>query len=144
MQHNPDSYNIAQKLFIRDGNKLLIVRGADTGKLDFPGGRINVDEFSVSLKKSLMREVKEEVGSALKFKVNIQPIVLFRHQVPAGKHKGLRIFLIGYEAIYQAGSIKLSSEHSEYFWQDLDKVEDLENQFLQGIWEGVRQYLSKT
>ena len=142
-KHQPDSYHISQKLFIRDKNKLLIFRLKQGGILDLPGGRINTDEFNVPLKQSLLREAREEVGADLKFAVNLKPVVLFRHQVPDGRRDaGSRIFLIGYEAEYLRGLVKLSNEHSEYFWQDLAKIKKLKDQFFPGVWEGVRQYLN--
>ena len=137
----PDSYNIAQKLFIRDKNKLLVFRDQRTGKLDFPGGRIDDNEFNIPLKACLMREVREEAGDGLELEINMRPVALFRHTIQTDSQKGQRVFLIGYEAIYQGGKIKLSDEHSEYFWQDIAQIKELKPQFWPGVWEGVEEYL---
>ena len=136
----PDFYNIALKLFLIKKDKLLILEGATPGFLDIPGGRIGQGEFKRPLVAILQREVKEEIGS-VKYSLNSQPIIFWRWEAPSGKHKGLRIFYLGYEGKYLSGRIKLSPEHTGYRWADLKSFAP-KQEFKCGYIQAVEDYLA--
>lgn len=46
---NHGFFQITQKLFLRDGNQLLVLRDRKSGHGDLPGGRMNEDEFFFGL-----------------------------------------------------------------------------------------------
>lgn len=138
---DPDLYYVAIKLFIRDGDKLLILSDS-YGDGDLPGGRLNKDEFGTSLENIVSREVTEELGPDLKYQLG-GPAVFMRHerieQSKADKPT-VRIFAIGFEAKYLGGEIRLSDEHANFVWES---VKDLKpEQYFEGGWLiGVQEYL---
>lgn len=136
----PDFYNVALKLFLVKKDKLLILEGATPKFIDIPGGRIGKGEFNISLETILRREVKEEIGN-VEYSLNNQPIIFWRYEVPIGKHKGRRIFYLGYEGKYLGGRIKLSTEHTAYRWVDL-KFFVPRQEFKGGFIQAVEDYLA--
>jgi hypothetical protein len=50
--------------------------------------------------------------------------------------------LVFFEAEYFGDEIKISDEHTDHKWLDLDKIE-LEKYFKSGILEGIKMYLGK-
>ena len=137
-------YYVAVKIFLRDGGKLLILKD-EYGDWDLPGGRLRESEFNTPLEKVVDREIKEEVGPDVKYKLG-EPRAFMRHQrqeqTMAGKPQ-VKIFAIGYEAGYLGGNIKLSSEHTDLLWVDV-KTFKPEKYFKGGWLKGVQDYLKKT
>ena len=140
--YDKDLYFVAVKLFIRDGDKLLITHDI-FGSWDLPGGRIKKDEFKASLPSVINRKMVEELGHDFKYSYG-EPAVFFR--VEREEHgldnKKIRIFAIGYEALYEGGEIKLGDHHDKYEWVDIKTFEP-EDYFVDGWIDGVREYLSK-
>jgi len=50
--------------------------------------------------------------------------------------------LIGYEALYEGGEVKLGDHHDKYEWVDI-KTFKPEDYFVDGWLEGVQEYLAK-
>lgn len=136
----PDFYHIALKLFLIKKDQLLILEGATPKFIDIPGGRIGQGEFKTPLSAILRREVKEEIGN-VKYLLNIQPLIFWRYEVPSGKHKGRRIFYLGYEGKYLSGIIKLSKEHTAYRWVDLKSFTP-KLEFKCGFIQAVEDFLT--
>lgn len=89
---------------------------------DFPGGRIHQAEMKTPLVKAFAREVREEVGSKVKYELKEVPVAIGRHQYFSRKDKENKyLFWILFEGIYKGGEIKLSEEHVEYKWVKLTK-----------------------
>jgi len=135
----PDFYNVAVKAFVRKGDRVLIMRTAVDKMGDLPGGRIGVGEFDISLEEVLRREIEEELGSEVRYRI-IGPAALFRHRRPEIMEKNLperRILMIGFELEYESGDIKLSDEHDEYRWMSLDEAETA---LPGGQQDGIRKY----
>ncbi len=140
--YDKDLYFVAVKLFIRDGDKLLITHDI-FGSWDLPGGRIKKDEFKSSLESVINRKMKEELGNDFKYSYG-EPAVFFR--VEREEHgldnKKVRIFAIGYDALFDGGAVKLGDHHDKYEWVDIKTFEP-KDYFVDGWLDGVQEYLSK-
>ncbi|MFH0780307.1 MAG: NUDIX domain-containing protein [Parcubacteria group bacterium] len=144
-----DFYQISLKALIKnDKNEILILKGLLSGSYakfyDLPGGRIDDNEFNMPFDKILIREIGEEIGK-VKIKLNMKPVALSRHMIPArltASKKALRILHVFFEAKLLAGKIKISDEHLGYRWQKITK-RNIKQYFCTGILEGVREYLKK-
>jgi len=123
-EHSPDLFQVTQKLLITDDqNQLLILKAVIGDFYDLPGGRLNLQEFNVSLPQCLEREVVEELGTEVKLEIEYQPVavepgVLWDKHLQTDHYR--RIFILGYKAKYLGGEIKLSDEHEFYKWVDID------------------------
>ncbi|MDB5161136.1 MAG: hypothetical protein JWO96_516 [Candidatus Saccharibacteria bacterium] len=137
-----DLYFVAVKLFLRDGNKLLITHDI-FGSWDLPGGRIKRNEFDVTLESVIERKVREELGPEVKYDLG-KPIVFFR--VERGEHglggQKVRIFAVGYEAKYLGGEVKLGDHHDKIEWIEVETFKP-QDYFTGGWLTGVREYLKR-
>ncbi len=142
-----DFYQISLKLILNNskGKTLLMkAQNKDTyaGFYDFPGGRINVDEFEVPLPDIVRREVREEIGD-VEYTLNTHPVAVARHLIPAHisvLKRDVRVLYLLYEGIYTGGEVRVSYEHTGFEWMDLMNIE-LEKYLKSGNLEGVRMYL---
>ena len=110
------------KLILRKKNKILILTESATGFLDFPGGRVERKEITLPIKNIFKREIDEELGKDVKYKI-LGPAIQYRRRNRFTKRYAL---ITAYEAEYLSGEIKLSSEHNKYEWVDPKKY-DLKN-----------------
>ncbi len=104
---------VGLKLLLKKGNEFLFLKTA--GKpifWDLPGGRVDNVEGEVSLEKILKREIKEELGNKIKYKLGV-PLFQFRRK---GRHGACFNLLTVYEGKYLGGGVKISFEHSAYKW----------------------------
>jgi mutator protein MutT len=113
------NFRIATKAFIVNKNKLLIIKREpkDVQKpniWEIPGGRIDLGEDPYL---GLMREIKEETG------LYIQPIcpLSVRH---FERDDGQIITILVFFCELTGGQLKLSEEHSESEWIELDKCKE--------------------
>jgi len=106
------TFNISFKLILRKNDKILILTESATGFLDFPGGRIEKNEVKLPIKDLFKREITEELGKDVKYKI-LGPIIQYRRY---NKYTKIHALITAYEAKYLSGDIKLSSEHSKYEW----------------------------
>jgi len=135
-----DLYFVAVKLFIRDGDKLLITHDI-FGSWDLPGGRIKKDEFEKPLDKIIQRKIHEELGEDIKIDVGKSNDIFFRVERKEQKlGKLVRIFAIGYDAEYLGGEVELGDHHDKLEWVDL-KTFQPEKYFTGGWLKGVQEYL---
>ncbi len=141
-KYDKDLYFVAVKLLIRDGNKLLITHDV-FGAWDLPGGRIKKDEFKASLSSVIERKMGEELGSEFKYSVGV-PSVFFRveREEHGLNNQKVRIFAVGYEAVYEGGEVQLGDHHDKYEWVDIDRFKP-EEYFVDGWLEGVQEYLAQ-
>jgi len=136
-----DLYYIAVKLLLRDGIKLLVTHDI-FGDWDLPGGRIRKDEFNKPLESVIERKISEELGSEVKYQLG-EPKVFFRVERQEHDLQGqmVRIFGVGYEAQYLAGTIDLGQHHDRMEWVDLTTFQP--EQYFTGGWlAGVQEYIS--
>lgn len=90
------------KVIIKVKNRMLLLK-KPTGKYEFAGGHLNVNE---TFRKAAIREVFEETGIVLN---KLKPIFA---------EKDFRLYL----AQPKIMKITLSDEHIDYVWAKIDKV----------------------
>ena len=118
----PQSFMISLKILLKNKKgEYLLLKTPDTtpgwfGKYDLVGGRINDNEVNIDFHKLISREVKEEIGPKIKYKLRKDPVALGKYQFKDGRC----ILYILFEAKYISGKIKISEEHTEYIWKKLN------------------------
>lgn len=138
-----DSYFVAVKMLLRDGDKLLITHDV-FGAWDIPGGRIRHDQFKVSLEEVLAGKIKEELGIDLKYELgDIKATFRVERTEIGHTDRTVRVFAVGYEAKYLGGEIKLGDHHDKYEWIDLQNV-NLADYASPGGWvEQLDKYIAQ-
>ncbi|MFH0874007.1 MAG: NUDIX hydrolase [Candidatus Komeilibacteria bacterium] len=111
MKREVASYQVGPKLLLRKGSKYLFLYMPRHPWFDWPGGRIDIGEEHVPFEAILRREVTEELGSKLKYRIS-KPTLIMRRWLKTGE----AIVHIYYEAEYISGDIKLSDEHRDLIW----------------------------
>lgn len=119
-------YHVALKILLKKGDEFLFLTDATGKHLDLPGGRIDDIEHTISLTEIIAREVSEELGEEIKYRLG-KPIFQFRRHF---ENKNLHVFIAVYEAEYLSGEIKLSPEHSDYQWVNPKEVDLKEKDFF--------------
>lgn len=138
---NKDLYHVAVKLFLRDGEKLLITHDI-FGAWDLPGGRIKKDEFEATLESVIERKMGEELGGDVRYELG-EPQVFFRVERLEHNTQGIvRIFAVGYDAQYLGGEVRLGDHHDQMEWVDISTFKP-EDYFAGGWLTGVQEYLNK-
>lgn len=100
---------IGFKILLRRGNRFLFLY-AD--HWDLPGGRVDNVELDNPVEKIIAREVKEELGHRIKYKLG-KPLFQFKRY---SKSRRAHIFITVYDAKYLSGAIELSPEHTSFLW----------------------------
>ena len=117
MKRDYGVFQVGLKILLRKGGKVLFLRDADDGHVDLPGGRIDNVEYRAPLEKIIAREVREELGPRIRYVLG-KPLFHFRRERRI-KDTHLRfVFVVVYDALWKAGDIHLSFEHSAYKWID--------------------------
>lgn len=136
-----DTYFVAVKVLLRDGDRLLITHDI-FGSWDLPGGRIKKDEFNTPLEAVIERKIKEELGGQVVYELG-EPSVFFRvERLEHNTQEMVRIFGIGYTATYMSGEISLGDHHDQMEWVDINTFVP-EDYFTGGWLTGVQEYLAK-
>jgi len=145
-----DFYQISLKLILTNSSEEVLIlkalnNGTYAGFYDLPGGRIDKDEFGLPFEDILLREAGEEIGN-VEFNLRLNPVAYSRHLIHSKfdpiRHKDTHVLYLFFKGQYIAGEIKISNEHSEYEWINLDKIE-LDKYFTSGLLEGIKMYLGK-
>lgn len=97
---------VTQKAVIRDGDEVLVVRDANDGDWEFPGGRIDRTERP---RDALLREVREETGLEVQA---AEPIFTANKRRKNKKGK----FFVYYAATTADRAVSLSAEHTDHRW----------------------------
>jgi 8-oxo-dGTP pyrophosphatase MutT (NUDIX family) len=109
-------FEVSLKAFIVQEGRALFVREADTGLWELPGGRIDVGEEWEAHSSILAREIREELGPAIR--VSFGPeVVTWTRQRPTD---GAFLFLAARIGFVTGGEPVLSDEHIELAWLDCD------------------------
>lgn len=138
-------FQISLKLILKNkSGEILILKSLKSdpmhGYYDFPGGRITEEEYKKSFLLIIKREVTEELGPKVRYKIDMRPVSLGMHNPYPKNHKNHRSVLwVFFEADYLGGDIKLSSEHTGYKWITL-KRKDLTKLFAKGALSGIKNY----
>ena len=116
----PGFFQITLKAFIirtgPGGEEFLVLRDAQLGIGDLPGGRISQPEFYKPWSDCLRREIAEELGTNIEYDLTEESIFLFPHRILSARTDGLGVAHI---ARYLGGEIQLSEEHDHYNWVNL-------------------------
>jgi len=137
-----DLYQVSVKAIIRreDGRVLGLngrVGGAFEGFYDIPGGRIEESEFAVPFHVVIQREVAEELGPNIRFRLSDAPVAVGRHQ----SKQGQRVLYVFFEGVIDTADVALEVSHEHVGWAWLDvSTASLEKLFVSGILEGMKQW----
>ncbi|ALO24488.1 NUDIX hydrolase [Leptospira borgpetersenii serovar Ballum] len=132
-------FQITQKLFLRKGDELLILRDRKSGLGDLPGGRMNEDEFFEDWNLSIEREIEEDLGPQIKIKVFPKPLFVHKHKVNEGNFPCI---IIAYHANFLGGEIILSDEHDYIAWKNVRTFEP-NPLFTEYMLDAVNLYLKE-
>ena len=119
------TYHVGLKILLEKDGKILFLK-TDSGKWDFPGGRIDDVETTAPLADILAREIAEELGQDLKYRLG-KPVVHFRRYYSKIEQN---IFLVVFEAEYVSGEVVISDEHESYEWINSKTVEFKKEDFM--------------
>jgi len=108
-------YHVGMKILLWKGDEVLLLRDAKTEHLDLPGGRIDDNEDNIPILNALKREVREELGSNVEYKIG-EFLFHYRRFSPEMTGKNRRVFINVYSGTYLGGEIELSHEHRSYEW----------------------------
>lgn len=131
----------AYKVFLRDGDKLLITHDI-FGDWDLPGGRVQIGEFGGSHQDVIHRKMAEELGDDVKYELGDFQTIF---QVTRHEHnldKEVQILALGYAAVYRGGEIKLGDHHDKMEWVNVTSFNPA-NYFTGGWLKGVQNYLDQ-
>ncbi len=145
-KHNPHLFHVGLKLILENkkGEILALkmpLNSSMPGYYDLPGGRINSEELKESYDRIIAREVVEEIGKKVKYRLIKKPVSVARHFYfsPRLKKKG-SIFFIFFKSVYLGGPVEISGEHINYEWIKLNN-KAIRKYFTKGLREGLRNYL---
>jgi len=97
----------------RDDGKILVLKQNDWWLL--PGGRLENDESS---EEGFLREIEEETG--------IKDCII-KNILNVGISDSGRTYLVIFLCTTAEEDVRLSDEHSEYKWIELEEIEDYMN-----------------
>jgi 8-oxo-dGTP pyrophosphatase MutT (NUDIX family) len=104
--------SIVKAIIVKDFKFLVLVRSKD-GRLDLPGGNLKKGE---GVCQALLREISEETGLVVETPVSINQWI-----IPTGKGMSNGMTFC---CDYKQGRVVLSQEHTEYFWQSLEVIDN--------------------
>ena len=114
-------FEVSLKAFVvRDGAALL-VREADTGFWELPGGRIDVGEEWEAHAAVLAREMREELGEQFQLAFGAEAVTWTRQRPADGVYQ----FIVARIGRPVSGEPRLSSEHDAIGWFDLTEARAL-------------------
>jgi 8-oxo-dGTP diphosphatase len=95
-----------------DHGRVLLIRRADDGQWEIPGGIVRLDE---ELHQALLREVKEETG------LDVRPGRL------TGVYKNMHLAIVAlvFECTPIGGQLQTSEESTEVGWVEAERLTDL-------------------
>jgi hypothetical protein len=139
-------YNISLKIFLKNRFwEILILKTPDDSsfhwKYDFPGWRIDENEFKTPYLEILKREISEEIWN-VEVKIENKIVAIARHYAPKDDKEDEFIFYNFWEGEILNKEIKISEEHTDIKWVKLAEI-DLEEYFESWMLEAVRMYLNK-
>lgn len=106
-------YQVTVKLQLMDSGKLLVLTTPDNF-IDFPGGRIDNTEQGLDMEDALAREIREELGGELRYRIVDTAFVAYRSYDWDSETK--HVLAVHYRAEYIGGNIELSDEHEQFTW----------------------------
>jgi 8-oxo-dGTP diphosphatase len=130
-----ENFRIAVKSFIVQEGKLLIIKRRlddvhKPGQWDIPGGRLELGEDPI---EGLKRETREETN----LEVDIVLPIEVRHFT---REDGQKITMIIFLCRFLGGELKLSREHQEYEWVNIEKDTDKIPSWLSSVCSTLVKY----
>jgi len=131
-------------IIVKDGRYLIIRRSfkkkAFPGKWTVPGGGLETDDYVnmprnkagqwyFAVKKSLRREVKEEVNLELKRLNYLLDLTFIRPDKTP-------VLVLSYWAFYKSGKIRLDDDNIDYKWVVLEEAKKYD--LIDGILEEIK------
>ncbi len=105
-------FEVSLKGFIVRDECALLVREADTGYWELPGGRIDVGEEWQRHDAILAREIAEELGADFRIDVGEAAVTWVRRRPSDDTYQ----FIVGRVCWHLAGEPVISSEHDALMW----------------------------
>ena len=123
MIQNHQQFKVSLKILLKNkSGKILILKSASKKWFkdfwDLPGGRIDKKEVMTKFHKLIKREIKEEIGSNVKYKLRPDPVSLSKYRFPSSS---CTLYIL-FEAKFISGKIKISKEHLSYKCENLNKI----------------------
>lgn len=125
MSTNPIRVFVGAKARLYCDGQVLILLAKEGW--DLPGGRINAGEFGrVDLLQVLRREIQEETGLRAYSEPELLGVTQWVRPPRRNETRSLkRIFVVHYGMTVNRSSVRISGEHSQYRWVDVDEAERL-------------------
>lgn len=141
--HDSILSQVSQKLLLRRGRELLVLRDTGSQFMDFPGGRINGSVAgnltTAGLLVEFEREVAEELGEEVWYVINPAPVGTGIHFDSDGR----LVFSVFYEGTYVSGEIVLSEEHDTMRWVSVDDYDPTSEPWKKDYEEVVGEYVRR-
>jgi len=118
--YNHALWQVAVKALLFDEKGKILTLTTPDGYLDFPGGRVDESEWDTPWATSLQREIKEELGGAVRFDIKETVFVSKRQYHREGQTH--YIAAIYFRCDYKGGAVELSDEHAQFMWQTPEDI----------------------
>jgi len=141
-------FHVSLKLILRDTQgRMLLLKALENSSMkgfhDLPGGRITWEERDLPLVTIMTREIREELGTRVRFRMQqTTPVAVSLHEYYSKRYRRVRYALwVFFEARYLGGPVVISSEHTGYLWTRINK-KNLRHYFTGGALAGMQNYYS--
>jgi 8-oxo-dGTP pyrophosphatase MutT (NUDIX family) len=111
-------FEVSLKAFVVRDRRVLLLREADTGLWELPGGRIDVGEEFVPQADVLAREIREELGADFTVEIGAGAVTWVRRRPTDGVHQ----FLVARICPHVGGEPVLSAEHDRSVWATREEL----------------------
>ncbi len=111
------NFEVGLKTFLKKESTFLALKDAYSEFWDIPGGRTQPDEINMPATECLRRELLEELGLNIGFKIrNIFDV--FKFQVAPGNKlvPNINLFLVFYSCDFTGGDIVINEESLKFEW----------------------------
>lgn len=131
-------FEISLKAFIIREGHVLMLREADTGFWELPGGRIDCGEEVLSFEAILLREIAEELGPEFRIKPTHHLVPFMRLRPTDNQH----ILQLARICRAESSNLSLSPEHQAHAWVTRSQCQALQlppqstySKGLETLWE---------
>jgi 8-oxo-dGTP pyrophosphatase MutT (NUDIX family) len=116
------NFEVSLKAFVlNETGHALLVREADTGFWELPGGRIDVGEEAIAHVDVLRRELAEELGAAFQVEMTDRIETWTRRRPTDGVFQ----LVVARLCTAPRGDIRLSAEHDAFAWLEAPSIATL-------------------
>jgi 8-oxo-dGTP pyrophosphatase MutT (NUDIX family) len=115
------TFEVSLKAFVVRDGRALLVREADSGFWELPGGRIDVGEEWEAHDRILAREIAEELGPTFRLDITDLAVTWTRRRPSDGVFQ----FIVGRICRHAGGEPVLSGEHDALAWLDPGELSSL-------------------